>query len=272
MGRRPHGPRAASSTCDLVRTRHSGSVGPGIQAPSRPTRSAGREHEITDDPVGPGLRGPPEGMATTFKRTGGSLRTRRRPGEVERTVRSTSAERMAVWTLRLPPEPLKTADSTRLTRDIAEPGRQHCASDAPAHGVRRRRLRFGGFFARRFDGLLAHTAMVRTNWLVRPLASGTLCRTTAGRDERLGRERRPSRNGRPSARSESRRVSASCQRLRRRWHGLHDRTRTEPWHRVGQHARRGCGAKTGVTVEQRFPSPRDQSTRWNRISRPSAQA
>ena len=100
-------------------------------------------------------------MTTTFKRTGGSLRTRSRPGEVERAVRRTSAERMAVWALRLPPEPLKTADNTRLARDIAEPRRQHRASDALAHGLRLRRRRFGGVVARRFDGLLAHKAMVR---------------------------------------------------------------------------------------------------------------
>ena len=67
-----------------------------------------------------------------------------------------SGEWMAVWALRLPPEPLEAADLTRLAGDVAEPGRQHCAAGLLGQGVRRHRRRFNGVVARRVDGLLAH--------------------------------------------------------------------------------------------------------------------
>ena len=47
-----HGPRAAPSTCDLVRSAHSGSVEPDIRTPSHPSRRAVQGHlELSSSPL-----------------------------------------------------------------------------------------------------------------------------------------------------------------------------------------------------------------------------
>ena len=87
-----------------------------------------------------------------------------------------SGERMALWALRLPAEPLEATDLARLAGDVAETRRKHRAPEA----LLGMRLRSRRFFAGCLEGLLTHPFIVRRKCPVvglprggRPLLSRT---------------------------------------------------------------------------------------------------